>query len=84
MPNIISKLQVTKKNNNTYSKEFIPIGAYSDNVIISDNNEKFSLTQLYNYLKNFFNNKMFSWYGYNLPNDSSKIIDFYQIIDNNS
>ena len=28
MPNIISRLQVTKKDSN--EKEFIPIGAYSD------------------------------------------------------
>lgn len=81
MPNIISKLQVTKKDSN--EKEFIPIGAYSDNVIISDSNRKFSLTQLYDYLKTFFNKRMFSWYDYKLPDDSSKIIEFYQIDNNN-
>lgn len=81
MPNIISRLQVTKKDSN--EKEFIPIGAYSDNVIISDNNRKFSLTQLYDYLKTFFNKRMFLWYDYKLPDDSSKIIEFYQIDNNN-
>lgn len=31
------------------------IGVSSDNVVIQDDSNKFSLTQLYNYLKNFFN-----------------------------
>ena len=89
MPNIISQLQVTKKNVNnnvtTYEKERIPIGVYSNNIIISDNdttsNNIFSLTQLYEYLKNFFNREIFSWYGYELPLNNEKIINFYQIED---
>jgi hypothetical protein len=62
--NIISQLQVTKKveNNNvvTLEKELLPIGANSNNIVIPDGNKKISLTQLYNYLKNFFNSKVFS------------------------
>lgn len=87
MSNIISKLQVTtteKDNEGQNIREFIPIGAYSDYVIISDGNSKFSLTSLYNYLKSFFNNKMFSWYGYNIPINNDQIIDFYQIEENDN
>lgn len=81
--NIISQLQVTKKieNNNvvTWVKELLPIGAYSNNIVISDGDKKISLTQLYNYLKNFFNSRVFSWYGTNLPTNNDEIINFYQI-----
>lgn len=95
MPNddnnsVISKLRIIKKVNNKKEEESFPIGVYSENVIISDSiqgsngesplNYKFSLTQLYNYLKNFFNNGAFSWYGSVLPNNNvGQIIDFYQI-----
>lgn len=81
--NIISKLQITKENENSTQKEILPVGVYSENVIIKDDTENtektFSLTQLYNYLKTFFNNGAFSWYGFSLPNNNTKIVDFYQI-----
>lgn len=87
MPNndnsIISKLQITKEveNNENLSQETetFPIGVYSENVIIKDNTKNFSLTQLYNHLKTFFNNGAFSWYGFSLPSNNTKIVDFYQI-----
>lgn len=90
MPNIISQLEakkITKDGNNIIideTIESIPIGVYSDNVIISDTNKKFSLTQLYNYLKSFFSQTMFSWYGKSLPANNDSIISFYQITENSN
>ena len=86
MSNILSKLLVTKetKNDNQeiqYQQDEIPIGVNSNNVIISDSNDNFSLTQLYTYLKTFFNSKMFVWYGNNIP-DNDNIIEYYQVINN--
>lgn len=89
MPNIISQLEakkITKDGNNIIDEttESIPIGVYSDNVIISDTNKKFSLTQLYNYLKSFFSQTMFSWYGESLPVNNNSIVSFYQITENSN
>lgn len=80
MPNIISKLRVTKNK----TEETFPIGVYSEDVIISDGDKKFSLAQLYDYLKNFFSNRIFSWYGSSLPRNNDQIIDFYQIQEINN
>lgn len=89
MPNIISKLRIIKEKEIDDTKikeeETFPIGVYSENVIILDDEKVFSLAQLYNYLKNFFNNKIFSWYGSSLPtNNNDQIIDFYQIQEINN
>lgn len=43
--------KIGKYNDNTS----YDIGVSSDNVAIQDESNKFSLTQLYGYLKNFFN-----------------------------
>ena len=92
MPNIISQLEAKKitkdENNNIVDEtiESIPIGVYSDNVVISDTNtnKKFSLTQLYNYLKSFFSQTMFSWYGESLPAGNNSIVSFYQITEDSN
>lgn len=90
MPNIISQLEAKKitkdENNNIINEtiESIPIGVYSDNVVISDTNKKFSLTQLYNYLKSFFSQTMFSWYGESLPAGNNSIVSFYQITEDSN
>ncbi len=87
MSNIISKIKATKvTEQNTYESEIMDIGVNSDNVAILDSNNKFSLTQLYNYLKNFFNSQIFSWYGENTPPTSirNNLIDFYQIEEQNN
>ena len=86
MSNIISKVKATKvTGQDTYESEIMDIGVNSDNVAISDSNNKFSLTQLYNYLKSFFNSQIFSWYGENIPNSiRNNLIDFYQIEEQNN
>jgi hypothetical protein len=78
MGNMITKLQTITSEDDI---ENTPIGVYSDNVIISDQNTKISLTQIYNYLKEFFQTKIFLWAGDSCPANNN-IISFYKIEDN--
>lgn len=81
MGKMITKLQTITSEDNIKDIEDIPIGVYSDNVIISDQDTKISLTQIYNYLKEFFQTKIFLWAGDSYPNNNN-IISFYKIEDN--
>ena len=65
----ISKIYQNSEENNP-NKKIYDIGAKFENVYVSDNNG-YTLAELYNYLKNFFNKGTFTMYSDTEPTNQN-------------
>lgn len=76
---VITKIQYRTTEGNQ-EKQY-DIGVKSDNVFIEDNTNKYTLTNIFAYLKNFFTNGHFIIQSKNVPTNNNVVI-WNQIFNN--
>lgn len=74
MADLITKIKKQRTDTNTDEISDYDIGVNAENVFIKENDNNFSLKQLYSFLKNFFTKGSFVYQGKDAPTNNKVVI----------